>query len=457
MNKNATAVKSNSQINNSKGNVSIATKQVNLNWDAYHKREKLYNKDGLWVDTKPLVLGLDQNKSESTGCFIGKKKKSNHDKDFKANQLVIYKPRNLSLLPYNNLKLSLVVYFKQDDNLYLAQKQENQESTENKKDSRIRFTLFSCFNLSIIKKLIQDWYFNLKTQISLFTFKEFKDKVWTLFLNWLKNKLKKSIRDYFIQLIFEPLSIFIPYLSSFMTGFPLPIINIGWLITLFISFKQYCSLHYKSLKLINCLHYKRPYILWPITLYDIPGYKQVEQEKKLINDINHANDVVQHFIEKIEGDGWDLKNIEFTDNKDAAFIEKLKEIKDETGNDPNKNRWIDSFKSTITHNKPASNIRIQSGTNPDRLIKNLDTLNLKTVAKVGFINESIASLENYIAVTIPSINEFEESKPRIIAKLRDKIDSLKLDRDDYLKNYHDNYAKLNSIVVKSKMRMNRVI
>lgn len=197
--------------------------------------------------------------------------------------------------------------------------------------------------------------------------------------------------------------------------------------------------------------------MWPITLYDIPGYKQVEQEKKLINDINHANDVVQHFIEKIEGDGWDLKNIEFTDNKDAAFIEKLKEIKDETGNDPNKNRWIDSFKSTITHNKPASNIRIQSGTNPDRLIKNLDTLNLKTVAKVGFINESIASLENYIAVTIPSINEFEESKPRIIAKLRDKIDSLKLDRDDYLKNYHDNYAKLNSIVVKSKMRMNRVI
>lgn len=53
------------------------------------------------MDTKPLVIGLDQSKSLA--------QKLDQDKDLKANKLalVIYKPSNLALIVYVKPQLSL--------------------------------------------------------------------------------------------------------------------------------------------------------------------------------------------------------------------------------------------------------------------------------------------------------------------------------------------------------------
>jgi hypothetical protein len=46
-----------STINYSKGSVTIETKEIDINWDSYTKREKLYDpKTKLWTDTRPLYI-----------------------------------------------------------------------------------------------------------------------------------------------------------------------------------------------------------------------------------------------------------------------------------------------------------------------------------------------------------------------------------------------------------------
>ena len=53
-NKNITATKFNSITNYQKASVVIEKKNVVLNYDSYTKREKTYNNEGIWIDTKPL-------------------------------------------------------------------------------------------------------------------------------------------------------------------------------------------------------------------------------------------------------------------------------------------------------------------------------------------------------------------------------------------------------------------
>lgn len=53
-NKNITATKFNSVTNYQKASVVIEKKIVVLNYDSYTKREKTYNNEGIWIDTKPL-------------------------------------------------------------------------------------------------------------------------------------------------------------------------------------------------------------------------------------------------------------------------------------------------------------------------------------------------------------------------------------------------------------------
>ena len=44
-----------------KGSVNIDTKKTILHFDAYTKREKLYNSKGKWTNTKPLEYRVDSN------------------------------------------------------------------------------------------------------------------------------------------------------------------------------------------------------------------------------------------------------------------------------------------------------------------------------------------------------------------------------------------------------------
>nr|QWO71376.1 DNA polymerase [Calocybe gangraenosa] len=55
-NKNITATKYNSIINFPKAYVLIEKKKVTLNYNSYTKRNKIFNKEGLWIDTKPLNI-----------------------------------------------------------------------------------------------------------------------------------------------------------------------------------------------------------------------------------------------------------------------------------------------------------------------------------------------------------------------------------------------------------------
>lgn len=54
--KNIKAKKLNSLTNYEKSSVLIEKKDVNLNYDSFTKREKIYNNKGIWVDTKPLDM-----------------------------------------------------------------------------------------------------------------------------------------------------------------------------------------------------------------------------------------------------------------------------------------------------------------------------------------------------------------------------------------------------------------
>ena len=55
-NKNITATKFNTITNYTNASVLIEKKDVKLNHDSYTKRIKIFNKEGLWVDTKPLNI-----------------------------------------------------------------------------------------------------------------------------------------------------------------------------------------------------------------------------------------------------------------------------------------------------------------------------------------------------------------------------------------------------------------
>ena len=61
-NNNIIATKFNTLSNYEKASVIIEKKKnIILNSDAYTKREKIYNKQSLWIDTKPLKLDTKFN------------------------------------------------------------------------------------------------------------------------------------------------------------------------------------------------------------------------------------------------------------------------------------------------------------------------------------------------------------------------------------------------------------
>lgn len=59
---NIKALKNNTIINYEKASVIIEQKKITLNYDAYKKREKIFDENGLWVDTKPLSFYNLENK-----------------------------------------------------------------------------------------------------------------------------------------------------------------------------------------------------------------------------------------------------------------------------------------------------------------------------------------------------------------------------------------------------------
>ena len=59
-NTNVTATKINTISNYQKASVLIEKKDVILNSNSYTKREKIYNNEGIWIDTKPLNYNKDR-------------------------------------------------------------------------------------------------------------------------------------------------------------------------------------------------------------------------------------------------------------------------------------------------------------------------------------------------------------------------------------------------------------
>ena len=61
-NKNIVATKFNTKTKYQKASVLIEKKNVIINSDSYKKREKIFNKKGIWIDTKPLIFNnIKQN------------------------------------------------------------------------------------------------------------------------------------------------------------------------------------------------------------------------------------------------------------------------------------------------------------------------------------------------------------------------------------------------------------
>jgi hypothetical protein len=61
--KDATALKSHSNLDFSEGTVNIYTKSITIRYNSYSKREKIYNNEGLWIETKPMILNTNLNKN----------------------------------------------------------------------------------------------------------------------------------------------------------------------------------------------------------------------------------------------------------------------------------------------------------------------------------------------------------------------------------------------------------
>ena len=55
-NSNVSAIKLNSKTNYEKASVLIDKKEVILNFDSYQKRDKIFNSEGLWIQTKPIKI-----------------------------------------------------------------------------------------------------------------------------------------------------------------------------------------------------------------------------------------------------------------------------------------------------------------------------------------------------------------------------------------------------------------
>lgn len=55
-NSNVTWTKINTSTNYEKACVLIDKKSINLNYNSYIKREKIYDKKGIWINTKPLNI-----------------------------------------------------------------------------------------------------------------------------------------------------------------------------------------------------------------------------------------------------------------------------------------------------------------------------------------------------------------------------------------------------------------
>jgi hypothetical protein len=64
--KDSTALKSSSNLDFIEGTVNIYTKPIIIRYNSYTKREKIYNNDGIWIDTKPIIFynsNLNQDNS----------------------------------------------------------------------------------------------------------------------------------------------------------------------------------------------------------------------------------------------------------------------------------------------------------------------------------------------------------------------------------------------------------
>ena len=55
-NKNVYASKGDTKIDYKRGTVNIKEKKALLRQDAYSKRTKIYNNEGLWINTKPITI-----------------------------------------------------------------------------------------------------------------------------------------------------------------------------------------------------------------------------------------------------------------------------------------------------------------------------------------------------------------------------------------------------------------
>ncbi len=64
----AKAVKKDTHIDYKGGTVNIGTKHILIKHDAYLKREKIRNKEGLWVDTRPLIYNDHNNINKVVLC-----------------------------------------------------------------------------------------------------------------------------------------------------------------------------------------------------------------------------------------------------------------------------------------------------------------------------------------------------------------------------------------------------
>lgn len=114
-----TAIKTESKKNYEEGYVKISSKQIKLDPNSYTKREKLYDDNGIWVDTKPLVLNVtnsstsSKNDEESDVSFISKKinQKEKHSYEsikFDTDSIDINKTKKDSNININNTENTLV-------------------------------------------------------------------------------------------------------------------------------------------------------------------------------------------------------------------------------------------------------------------------------------------------------------------------------------------------------------
>lgn len=371
------------------------------------KREKIYDLNGLFINTKPFhIINGDITKP------IFKQNETSLVKYENKFSLIIYEPKNI----YNNC---LIIFDK--DNRY---------------PSHYLSTLMSLSSeqsKGILKKLItffKNWWNNVNLK--------------EIIIKYIKKRIIKYIlREIYLSELFQSIIKIIYGYLTLNFSFNIEIIIIFPFIYLFrISFNKLKKFLYNLrnyFKLINLnLNSKYPFRKYGVgvlvVLTSIPGFSYSERNHEITGHLNSLSKQVNKGIKK-DNPNSEYFKIEYVSPEQQDWTDNDRDIMSIPNGSQGKKGSIDSItKQTclmkpINREFPSGHIKTSLAKNPSRVMLDYYTL----------MQEQLTSYNNRIRL----LEEYKKDDllDKQIKALNERIDNIKKNKIEMLKNYANNSLK----------------